>query len=142
MLVHYSWKANPHGRGDRAGSRGRRGRAGVGREVRRVSSPPLLRLRRLRGRLTTQGSRRGPVNERVRTRTDSVACERKPAGHRPTEATPQVSEAGPPTFFAKVGVAGSNPVVRSKNRSADQPLLVGHRSDIVAPAHELPMACP
>jgi hypothetical protein len=99
MLVHYSWKANPHGRGDRAGSRGRRGRAGVGREVRRVSSPPLLRLRRLRGRLTTQGSRRGPVNERVRTRTDSVACERKPAGHRPTEATPQVSEAGPPTFF-------------------------------------------
>jgi len=59
------------------------------------------------------GSRRGPVNERATTRNYGVARERKHTAHGPGRgnAAGQRSES---SYLAKVGVAGSNPVVRSR----------------------------
>jgi hypothetical protein len=63
-------------------------------------------------RSVSQGSRRGPVNEPAATRNDPVACERKHAalGLDRCDAAGQRTR---PSHLAKVGVAGSNPVVRS-----------------------------
>jgi hypothetical protein len=68
---------------------------------------------RARLRLMAQGSRRGPVNERATTRNDGVARERKHTAHGSGRgnAAGQRSES---RHLAKVGVAGSNPVVRSR----------------------------
>src|SRR5918996_3602662 len=65
----------------------------------------------------SQGSRRGPVSERVTTRNYRVARERKPAGRRAKRGD-TVGQRRLPSDLAKVGVAGSNPVVRSNLSSA------------------------
>ena len=83
------------------------------------SKPRTCGLRiRARLRLTAQGSRRGPVNERATTRNYGVARERKHTAHGlgSGNAAGQRSES---SYLAKVGVAGSNPVVRSRE-TADQ----------------------
>jgi hypothetical protein len=85
--------------------------------------PPGTRTRNLRiesswpgSRLTGQGSRQGPVNDRERTRNDGVAWERKRPAH-PLSRAIAAGHGTCPRNFAKVGVAGSSPVVRSKKRS-------------------------
>src|SRR5918994_6808076 len=59
------------------------------------------------------GFRRGPVNDRETTGNCGVAWERNRAAQGAIAPSPQV---GPPKNLAKVGVAGSSPVVRSKIR--------------------------
>ena len=59
------------------------------------------------------GSRRGPVNEPATTRNDPIARERKRRAHGPDGGDAAGQRIGP-CYLAKVGVAGSNPVVRSK----------------------------
>jgi len=103
--------------------RGFRRRRGLGRERRpstahsRVGLPGLepgtcgLRVR-TRLRLTAQGSRRGPVNERETTRNYGVARERKDTAHGPGRATPQVREASPatlPRWGSRVRIPSSAP---------------------------------
>jgi hypothetical protein len=73
------------------------------------------------------GSRRGPVNERATTRNYGVARERKHTAHGPGRgnAAGQRSES---SYLAKVGVAGSNPVVRSRIGTSDQRQCDGPRT--------------
>ena len=66
------------------------------------------------------GSRRGPVNDRATTRIDGVQCERKRASSGAVGREGAGQTTGP-SNLAKVGVAGSNPVVRS----AEGPLSRG-----------------
>ena len=59
------------------------------------------------------GSRRGPVNERATTQDDPVARERKSPAQGPDRDV-AAGHRTRPCHLAKVGVAGSNPVVRSR----------------------------
>jgi hypothetical protein len=61
-----------------------------------------------------EGSRGGPVTHRETTRTDGVARERKCPVHGPDRSIAAGHRTGP-SNLAKVGVAGSNPVVRSRS---------------------------
>jgi hypothetical protein len=74
-----------------------------------------------------EGSRRGPVNDRERTRNGGVARELKRAAHGPDQTIAAGLESRP-WNLAKVGVAGSNPVVRSRKSTSDQQQCGGPRT--------------
>jgi hypothetical protein len=64
------------------------------------------------------GSRRGPVSDRATTRNDPVAWERKHRAHE-RDGSDAAGQRTGLCNLAKVGVAGSNPVVRSRETCAD-----------------------
>jgi len=75
----------------------------------------------LRGRSWPSGSRRGPVNDHATTRNDPVAREPKCPAHEPDRGI-AAGQRTRPSYLAKVGVAGSNPVVRSRSEAVFRPV--------------------
>jgi hypothetical protein len=83
-----------------------------------------------------------PISLPIDFRWQTPACDVADGIARIVCAAQRLGAEFPAPFFAKVRVAGSNPVVRSSHTGADQSLLAGDQVAAVSFAHELPMACP